>query len=553
MAWFKLNKKQTLEVTPAQRYGQQWAKASGQEGLSLCELPQVKLPSRACAVALLYDELLLVAVMISPTHAPEGLVRRLMTSLPVVNKGRFLALPQVDSEWLAQLITGLSSFDLSLPTGRMVVFLAPQLCGTEVNTAAGFEPSVMNHPLPYFLLAPRMKQGHKVASFMAKTLSYSTSWQKPMSALLEVTMSYQGAQARYYVAVDEAAERGEIWQKVLPVLITQAGRHTKASRGIELTSCWIEPITEAMKGFVYEGVVHYSEPYETRVCLVLPSAALQLWAKAVSTPAQRKEMLPSGSTVLMLFQWLSALSGQAESFKPLWRCAVSGSYGELMVDKAQVSVPELLRIMPFHDVKLIMENVLLARHSQHLNALFSYREKGEQKGQAVVRWAAADWFKPEVMGYLPTRLGSEWAQQKPSASFKAWQELNGLVLDELVQAMREQRLELTASAVRLLQQLVMEPQQRHAKELFEQQFKGFYDEVWQGLATKKRNFVVQKLNNRQWAQILVCRPQLLLELYPHISRRRALYLEEELQYLQQALQPDYAEAKRSLRVLMLHK
>ncbi len=550
MAWFNFSKKQVLEANPEQLYAQQWAKAAGQEALSLRKSLKVVLPPRACEVALLYAEMRLMAVMVSPKHAPEGLVCGLLESLPRVNKGRFLALSGVDGPWLEQLVTGLQAFYLNLPTGQILVFLEPQLYDSE---PVHLVPSVLHHPLPYFLLAPRMKQGHKVASFMAHSLKYSTNWQEPMSALLEVTLSYQGATACYYVVLGQAAQRKEIWQKVLPVLVAQAGRHTKASWQIELISRWIEPAAEALKGFVYEGMVRYSEPYEVNVSLIIPTTVLQLWIKALSTPAQRKQVLPTGSTVLMLFQWLSALTSQAQTLKPLWRGAATGSYGMLTSDKTPVSVPELLRIIETKDAKLIIENVLLARHSAHLNALLSYKEKGEQKGQALVRWGAADWFKSDFMQYLPVRLRSEWEHQQPSLSLKEWQEFNRQVLFELIDAMAQGRIELTAGTWRMLQQLVIEPQQRYEKELFEQQFKAFYGDVWSNLSLKKRSFLVQKLNNRQWALILVCRSQLLSELYPHISRRRALYLEEELEYLKHSLQVDYAGARHSMALLMQHK
>jgi hypothetical protein len=553
MAWFSFGKKEVPEISGEQLYGQRWAESIDEKTLSLKKIDKTKLPSRACDVALLYDEMRLVAVMLSPIQAPAEMVRRLMEALPGISKGYHLVLPQVNGAWLEQLITGLQPFYVNLPTGQLLVFLEPQLYAPAGAERVAFIPSIINHPLPYFLLAPRMKQGHKVVSFKATSLQYSSNWQEPVSALLKVTLSYQGVSACYYVAVAAGAVRSEIWQKVIPVLIAQAGRHTKACWQIELVSFWVAPKQEVIKGFVYKGVVRYSEPYEAQVALIIPTAVLQLWVKALSLPAERKQMLPAGSTVLRLFQWISALSGQSEVLKPLWWCAASGNYTSLTGAEGQVSVPEILRIIDTVDAKLLIENFLLARYSQRLRALMSYEEKNKDTGKFIIRMGTPDWFKSDFMQYLPTLLRGEWEQQKPSSSFAEWQDFNECLLVMVLEAVAQKRLELRSSTLRVLQQLIIEPRQKRAKELFEYHFNLFYIEVWRVLLGKRRAFLVQKLNNRQWAQILVGQPQLLLELYPYISQRRALYIEEELTYLQHALQVDYAEAQRSLALLTQHK
>jgi hypothetical protein len=216
-----------------------------------------------------------------------------------------------------------------------------------------------------------------------------------------------------------------------------------------------------------------------------------------------------------------------------------------------ISILELLELLNDNDYKLVVQNYITHNLGSKLGNLlnFKYVQKNTETGQSTVtKITISDINKEKLINSLPTSLQEQINKQYSEDQTK-WRKLNYEALISLAETIERKQLVVSATAFALIEHEIFYYLREKERKIYNELWVNNFVKLWKIFEQKDKIRLIDRLDNRQWAEILAVKPTNFDVIAKYISKGRQKFLKEEIDYIiERGL--NYAEANKALRSLL---
>jgi hypothetical protein len=204
----------------------------------------------------------------------------------------------------------------------------------------------------------------------------------------------------------------------------------------------------------------------------------------------------------------------------------------LSTPSQMASIPEILAVIDDHDCTIIMRNYLMVQIGQQLGPFLYYvgkiRQADSSSRQEIL--CIKDSFTSRfVTNLAPNNLNE--IKSSPAANYEVWQNNNLIFYKNLLTWVYNNKIELSELTHQLLHNEIGEVINYLAKEKFNRLWQKNFVPLWKVLSKLQRIRLIDKLNNREWAEIMAVNSDNLPIFQNYLSKGRYSYLKDEIDYI----------------------
>ena len=228
--------------------------------------------------------------------------------------------------------------------------------------------------------------------------------------------------------------------------------------------------------------------------------------------------------------------------------SLSEDFNPFTADKT-LSLIELLMLLNEQDYKLIVQNFVIPKLGNKLGELLSYKKvvRSADGSQKIVTVTITDVDNGRLIAGLPAML-QEGIPKQVAADEEQWHRQNVAALTQLAEMVEKRQLEVGPTTHTLIENEIIHHLHEKERKAYSEMWDNNFIPRWKLAEQKDKIRIIDKLDNRQWAEILAVKPANFEVVSRYISSGRRKFLKEEMDYiLQRGL--NYAEANGALRAL----
>ncbi|MCL2520392.1 MAG: hypothetical protein FWE37_05260 [Spirochaetaceae bacterium] len=211
---------------------------------------------------------------------------------------------------------------------------------------------------------------------------------------------------------------------------------------------------------------------------------------------------------------------------------------------------ELLALFNEQDYKLIVQNFIVPKLGNKLGKLLNYKKviRNAEGGQKIVTATVSDADSGRLITNLPPAL-QEAAGKELAENEEQWHSHNFEALKQLAEMVEKRQLEVSVTAHTLIESEIIYHLHEKERKAYNTMWDNDFVPRWKLAEQKDKIRIIDKLDNRQWAEILAVKPANFEVLSKYISSGRRKFLREEIDYiLQRGL--NYVEANGALKAVL---
>jgi hypothetical protein len=451
----------------------------------------------------------------------------------------------------------LESYAFKSPYGEALFFCAKSFLGAD-NTPAARTNRLWFLPVLFFC-PMRIKNGVQCFTVLPGEWHWKSSGDSTETFAIKAEVRCNAKTFSYFIAFSVKEESIPFYKEMFLSKLPEAQKvfYAAVLPTAAVTFSTVKGVPAGEQGLVVNNTLLAANGMKTPLTVFMPLESFKIFVSQVLSHDSRM-LMPYGSSraeavISHLQHQLTAVFYPYMARFYLYGGAASCTERFNPLTDKHIGPPllaEMLMLLEEPDYKLVLQNFIIPKLGRNLGSALFYRRMVKNKaGNIEPRLLSlTDFDVKAFVAQLPLAI-RETLTKNASADYELWRGYNLEVLKELAGLIHNNNLLLSYRAKLLFEEEVLSYFNEKERLMYNSLWEKDFIARWKIAEPKEKIRMIDKLDNRQWAEILAVKPVNFEVLAKYMSSGRGQYLKEEIDYvIQRGI--DYKEANSALRTFL---